>query len=455
MTSRAQRTTRDLRWHNRSDVLTRLYLRECTNRNDLARASGLSAATISNVVSDLIADGLVGENGSQSSAGGRPRSLLRVRPDFGHVVGVDIGETEIRVGLFDWTLQPVADDEVRAVATAQIPPHEVADQILSEIAAVTARAGITPDGLLGVGIGVPGAGGSVIHAPTLGWSAVPLAGLLRAGLGFAPDVDNGAMALGQAENWRGAARGAERAVTLLLGIGAGGALSMTAGPAGRARSFTMEWGHTVVDLDGPMCRCGARGCLETYIGAEAILARYAAMPGSAPFDGGGGDGAGVGSGGGGGVGGGGGDGGGGGGAGVGGVGAGGGGGVGGVGAGGGGGGGGVEAHLAELVARAVKHQEPAASAVLDETARYLGVGISNLINLVAPDRVILSGWAGALLCDALLPAVRLVVRQHALPYLQEFTRIEPGELGPSATALGAATLPVARLLADGGRRGDE
>jgi len=192
-------------------------------------------------------------------------------------------------------------------------------------------------------------------------------------------------------------------VTLLLGIGAGGALSLAAGPGGRARSFTMEWGHTVVDLEGPTCRCGARGCLETYIGAEAILTRYAAEPGSIPpaVDG-------------------------------------------------------VEAQLAELVARAVQHHEPAALAVLEATATYLGVGISNLINLVAPDRVIISGWAGALLCQApLLPAVRKVVRQHALPYLQEFTRIEPGELGPSATALGAATLPVARLLADGGRRGDE
>lgn len=208
------------------------------------------------------------------------------------------------------------------------------------------------------------------------------------------------MALGQAEAWRGAARGAERAVALLLGTGAGGALSLAAGPDGRARSFTMEWGHTVVDLEGPHCRCGARGCLETYIGAEAILARYAATPGSTPLteDG-------------------------------------------------------IEAQLSELLARASQHQEPAALEVLDATATYLGVGISNLINLVAPDRVIISGWAGALLCDAaLLPAVRRVVRRHALPYLQEFTRIEPGELGPSATALGAATLPVARLLADGGRR---
>lgn len=402
MTSRAQKTTRDLRWHNRSDLLTRLYLGECVNRNDLARASGLSAATISNVVSDLIADGLVMESGSQSSAGGRPRSLLRVRPEYGHVVGVDIGETEIRVGLFDWTLRPVAD-EVRPVATALVPPREVADQILSETAAVTARAGITPADLLGVGIGVPGAegAGAVIHAPTLGWSAVPLADLLHAGLGFAPDVGNGAMVLGQAENWRGAARGAERAVTLLLGVGAGGALSMAAGPDRRARSFTLEWGHTVVDLDGPPCRCGARGCLETYIGAEAILARYAATPGSKPFasdD--------------------------------------------------------VEEQLADLVERAVAGREPAATAALDVTADYLGVGISNLTNLVAPDLVILSGWAGALLCQALLPAVRRVVGRHALPYLRESTRIEPGELGPSATALGAATLPIARLLADGGRRGD-
>lgn len=402
VTSRAQKTTRDLRWHNRSDLLTRLYLGECANRNDLARSSGLSAATISNVVSDLIADGLVGENGSQSSAGGRPRSLLRVLPDFGHVVGVDIGETEIRVGLFDWTLNPVAE-EARPVDIPKVPPQEVADQILSEISAVTARAGIAVDSLLGVGIGVPGAGGSVIHAPTLGWSAVPLAGLLRDGLGFTPDVDNGAMALGQAEAWRGAARGAERAVTLLLGIGAGGALSLAAGPGGRARSFTLEWGHTVVDLEGPACRCGARGCLETYIGAEAILARYAAEPGSVPLTADG-----------------------------------------------------VEARLEELVVRAVEHHESATMAVLEATATYLGVGISNLINLAAPDRVIISGWAGALLCRApLLTAVRKVVRRHALPYLQEVTRIEPGELGPSAAALGAATLPVARLLADGGRRGEQ
>src|SRR5436190_1353066 len=117
----AQKTTRDLRWHNRSDLLTRLYLREAASRNDLAKASGLSPATISNVVSDLINDGLVAEAGSVSSAGGRPRSLLRVRPDFGHVVGVDIAETQVRVGLFDWTLAPVAE-EVQPILADRLEP---------------------------------------------------------------------------------------------------------------------------------------------------------------------------------------------------------------------------------------------------------------------------------------------------------------------------------------------
>jgi predicted NBD/HSP70 family sugar kinase len=404
VTAVKQKTTRDLRWHNRSDLLSRLYLREAVSRNDLVRASGLSAATISNVVSDLINDGLVTEAGSESSAGGRPRSLLRVRPDFGHVVGVDIAETQVRVSLFDWTLAPV-EEEVRPILADRWGPELVASQVLAGIEAVSARSGIAAADLLGVGIGVPGAvqtdplapGQRLVHAPTLGWSGVPLADLVERGLGYAVDIDNGAMALGQAETWHGAARGAERAVTLLLGIGAGGALTMAAAPGGRARSVTIEWGHTVVDVNGLPCRCGSRGCLETYIGAEAILRRHQEDPESEPLpadD--------------------------------------------------------VETRLAALVSRAGAG-DPAATRTLDVATSYLGIGISNLINLLAPDCVVLSGWAGAVLGPALLPGIRKTAGRHALPYLHSRTRIEQGELGPAAATLGAATLPVARLLAGGGR----
>ncbi|MEZ0094017.1 ROK family protein [Streptacidiphilus sp. EB129] len=413
MTPLAQQTTRDLRWRNRSDLLTRLYLGESTGRNDLARASGLSPATVSNVVSDLIGDGLVAEAGSVSSAGGRPRALLRVRPDFGHVVGVDIAETRIRVGLFDWTLRLVAE-EVYPVTATRLDPRRVARTVLAGIARVTAVAGPAADQLLGVGVAVPGAvqadaatpERTLVHAPTLDWSSVPLADMLRRGIAAPLHIDNGAMALGQAETWRGAARGAERAVTVLLGVGAGAALTMPAQPGGRARSITIEWGHTVIEVGGHPCRCGSRGCLETFIGAEAILRRYRDLPGSEPFTGQG-----------------------------------------------------TEDQLAELVGRRhTPDSSPGTEAVaqpveqaLDSLVSHLGIGIANLVNLLGPDRVVLSGWAGATLGPVLLPAVRETVRRHTLPYLHGRTRIEQGELGSEAVALGAATLPVARLLADGGR----
>src|SRR3954468_16968345 len=115
-----QQTTRDLRRHNRSALLSRLYLNGPGSRLELMRASGLSSATVSNVISDLITDGMVTEAGSVDSDGGRPRTLLRVRQDYAQVVGVDIGETHVQVGLFDCTLStltlatyPIADTRMQ------------------------------------------------------------------------------------------------------------------------------------------------------------------------------------------------------------------------------------------------------------------------------------------------------------------------------------------------------
>jgi predicted NBD/HSP70 family sugar kinase len=83
---------------------------------------------------------------------------------------------------------------------------------------------------------------------------------------------------------------------------------------------------------------------------------------------------------------------------------------------------------------------------LEETSQYLGAGIGSLINLFNPERVILGGWAGLLLSDRLLPAIREAARQHSLRHLFAATSIELGQLGPWAVALGAATLPIEYFL---------
>ena len=158
------------------------------------------------------------------------------------------------------------------------------------------------------------------------------------------------------------------------------------GAALRGRtSSASEWGHTTVMVGGRPCRCGSRGCLEAYVGAEAILERYGdPLPGD------------------------------------------------------------QEAALAAMIGLAPASAQ--AAEVLDKTALYLGGGIANLINLFNPERIILGGWAGLLLGAHMLPAIRAAAQDRSLRHLFTDTSIELGRLGPDAVALGAATLPMEAFL---------
>ncbi|WP_410636859.1 ROK family protein [Amycolatopsis sp. lyj-346] len=393
MTQVVRQTTRDLRRHNRAALLSSLYLRGPVSRLELVAESGLSAATVTNVVSELIADGVVAEAGSVESDGGRPRTLLAARPGFGHVAGVDVSETHVEVGLFDFALGTLGTVRHPLVGT-RLDPDEVAGLVCTGIAEVLE--GGDPDLVFGVGIGVPGAvrDGGIVHAPTLGWSGVNFAELIHPHIQAPLHLDNRARTLGQVEAWRGAGRGAERAIVALLGVGVGAAVAT----AGRSHPgiTTSEWGHTVVKAAGAACRCGSHGCLEAYVGTDAVVRHYAARVGKEPVIGDESD-----------------------------------------------------DELGRIVAEA-QGGGPAAD-VLAETGEYLGIGIANLINLLSPDRVVLSGSAGAIMGPAILPAVRDAVGRHALGYLAERTEVVLGSLGPEAVALGAATLPIAELLANGGR----
>ncbi|EFH28787.1 MULTISPECIES: ROK family transcriptional regulator, partial [Streptomyces] len=279
MAGRSGRTVRDLRRGNRTAVLQRLYFDGPMSRFELAPATGLSGGSISNVVAELVADGLVEEAGTVESDGGRPRTLLRVAPSGGHMIGVDVGETRVRVELFDLTLTELARTE-RPLERHGYDVEVVVGHIRDGIAEVLAGTDVTPEQLLGVGIGVPGivartpGQGAVVHGQTMGWDAVPLESLLRSTCEL-PDsipyfIDNGARTLGQAELWFGAGRGSRNAVVVLFGSGIGACLVTEGVEYGRA----LEWGHVTVRVRGRRCRCGALGCLEAYAGAGALVDRW-------------------------------------------------------------------------------------------------------------------------------------------------------------------------------------
>ena len=382
-------TVRDMRRSNRSVILTSIYRDGPLSRQELTGRTSLSAASVSNLVAELIAEGVVEEAGSVESEGGRPRVLLRVAPTFRYVVGAEVGETRVRVELFDLAMNVLA----RADRPISSPtPEEVVKHVLEGLSAVVASSGVRPEQILGLGVAVSGVveDNAIVDAQTLGWDAVPLAAMLAEGTDIPVHVDNGANMLGQAEMWFGAGRGATDVVVALVGSGAGSALVAGGSSYRGARSSAGEWGHMTIVYGGRQCRCGALGCLETYVGAEGVLDRYRQAGGVADGD--------------------------------------------------------EETAFVELL----ESDSELAATIVDDTIGYLAAGFANLVNLVNPERIVLGGWAGLLLGERYLPQLREEVGKHALRQPYQQVTIVLCELGRDAVALGAATLPVFRLLRDGG-----
>lgn len=397
--SREPQTVRDLRKTNRATALWELYLRGALSRQQIGAATGVSLATVSNVIGELLDQGVLIEVGSEDSNGGRPRGLVQVNPEFGFVIGVDIGETAVLVELFDLGMRVRASHRSTAVLT-RLDPADAVAQVTLGIDHVVAEAQLAASDILGVGIGVPGlvehADGAVVHGQSIGWDSVPFEQLMRQHISLPMIIDNGAKTLGLAETWFGAARGVDNAVIALLGVGVGTSIVSNRQLYRGATSSAGEWGHTTIVVDGRRCRCGALGCLEAYIGAAAIVSRYDELAGRRRRT--------------------------------------------------------SQADLEKRIDRmlATRESDEVAAQVLDETATYLGVGIANLANLFNPERVVVGGWLGQSLGNVLLPEIRDAAGRNALRLPFSHLEIVRAELGPDAVALGAATLPVAQFLSLGG-----
>lgn len=394
-----QRTTRDLRRGNRVTVLRRLYFQGPASRLELAGMTALSPATVSNVIGELLAAGVVVETGQLDSEGGRPAALVQVNPDHAAVVGVDVGETGAAIELFDLNLHKLAGVEKRLHLPKESPASLV-QTISSGVEEIVHEAGMPMQHVLGIGVGVPGVvvhdSDEYVHAPSLGWDKIPLLQLLQSALSAPVVLDNGAKTMGRAELWFGAFREARHLAVVLIGTGVGAALFNEGSLYRGSTSSAGEWGHTCVVVGGRQCRCGARGCLEAYVGARAILERWAeqaGLPRPASAD--------------------------------------------------------EQRALEELLAAA--ESSPQAQGVLEETAEILGVGMANLVNLFNPECIVVGGWVGRLLGPRLLPRIREAAAGQALRYPFSHVTIELGRLGPDAVAMGAATLVVERFLDAGGR----
>lgn len=267
------------RGHNRALVLQTLYHAGAMSRADLSRETGLTRVTISDLVAEFIADGIVVEKGIRETAGpGKPPILIDIDRDGHQILGLDLSGPDVFQGAV-LSLDGEVLERREVVRPAE--PDGVATYAAAlELARLLVAASTSP--LLGVGVGTPGIvrpDGVVLSSPNLGWTDFPLEARLGLDLDLPVMARNDANAAVLAEYTFGEATADFMLIKIGRGVGAG--LITGSQPLRGSRYAAGEIGHVVVGTDGgPRCACGKDGCLEAWLSVTRLTEAIAADPAS-------------------------------------------------------------------------------------------------------------------------------------------------------------------------------
>lgn len=275
--SRAKVLPEHARGHNRALVLQTLYHSGSMSRADLSRETGLTRVTISDLVAEFIADGIVVELGVRETVGpGKPPILIDIDRTGHQIIGLDLSDAEVfRGAVLSLDGDVIERREVARPAPSDADAAYAAVQTLSRelVGAATAT-------LLGVGVGTPGVvrtDGVVLSSPNLGWTDLPLETQLGRDLDLPVLVRNDANAAVLAEYTFGEAR--SDFVLIKIGFGVGAGLISGSQPLVGSRFAAGEIGHVVVGTDGgPRCVCGRDGCLEAWLSVARLREEIDARP---------------------------------------------------------------------------------------------------------------------------------------------------------------------------------
>lgn len=308
------------------------------------------------------------------------------------VVGVDIGATKILIALVDRRGRPTHPN------IQPTRPERGAERVIADVVRCIQKTCLPASGgdVVGIGVGVAGqvdpATGIVHNAPNLKWDEVPLGQRLAEKLGLPVVVLNDVQAATYGECTYGAGRGVDELVGLFIGTGVGGGIVTRGQLVHGASGSAGELGHITIDLHGPLCRCGNRGCLEAFVGGWAIARRAQERVGVDPA-----------------------------------------------------GGAALLAHVggrlvditSATVARAARDGDVVALAIISEVADALGAGVASIVNALNPALIVIGGGVAAGLPE-LIDRARTAVDERALRSAASTVRIVPATLGASAVSIGAA-----------------
>lgn len=378
-------TIRDI---NRQIVLNYVRDRAPISRAEIARETNLQRSTVSSIIDSLEKAGLIEEIGAGTSTGGRKPTLLRIKTGDPVAIGVDVTPRKTTIAVADLSGKVLEQESFPTSPNADF----MSEQLIKHVAEMAAKCGGDD---LEVGISLPGvtdqASGNVLYVPYFKWRDWDIAHRINEVTGLRVTIDNDANAIALAELWFGREkiRNVRNFITVLVAEGVGTGIvfegQIYRGETGDAGEF----GHMIVGDSAPVdCSCGSRRCWEAHASNAAVIQRYKGLFGeSASMNG---------------------------------------------------------TEFGRIIDLANSGEEQALQA-LGETAKYIGIGISNLVVGLSPQAVVVSGGiidAWDLIADEVHDAVEKSIRRR-LPK----TAITASSLGTRPTLIGAISLVLARKFA--------
>lgn len=379
-------TIRDI---NKQIVLNYVRDRAPISRAEIARETALQRSTVSAIVDDLHTAGLIEEIGTGDSTGGRKPTLLRLRAETPVAIGVDVTPQKTTIALADLT-GLVLEQETFPTS----PDMSVMTELIIE--KIEKFAAKYPKSEFEVGVTVPGIAdhtlGKVLYIPFFDWTDWKITTQITERTGFPAAVENDANAIALAELWFGQEkiRKTRNFITVLVSEGIGTGMIFEGQIYRGDKGAAGEFGHMIVGTDAPVdCSCGSRDCWEAHASNRAIVHRYQRLAGKKSASE-------------------------------------------------------SDIDIKKIVERA-KTGEAAAVQALQETARYLGIGISNLVVGLSPHAVIVSGA----LAEAWDLIGEVIVRMSERSVRADLpkTEIMASSLGDSPTLIGSLSLVLAKKFA--------
>jgi predicted NBD/HSP70 family sugar kinase len=370
---------------NRSILLNAIKNQGLISRADLAHVSGLSPATVTSITGDLIAEGLVFEKEIGDSNGGRPPILLALNPRGGFVVGVKLMENHAVAALTDLNATVLVKETIEFTEERL---ETVIDSLVALVNRLIHQSDIRKKQLLGVGVGLAGvvdsSQGILRQSPFFGWKNTPLRELLQTRLRVPVYIDNDVNTLTLGEKWLGNGIPADNFIVITVGRGIGMGIVIN-GQIYRGKSGGAgEFGHIVIDPDGPLCDCGKHGCLESYLSDRALLATARKE---------------------------------------------------------------ISGNIANLddLLRMANNGDSAAALVFTRAGTLLGQQIANLVNILDPKLILISG-EGVRMGEIFFSALRAAYNQHAMLGLVENIEIRVIPWGDDVWARAAASVVIGELF---------